>query len=422
MILVSGTAIAQALPIILMPVVSRLFTPEDFGVLGIFIAFVGFGSTFVALSFPLAIVSNIPREISARLTVVSLTITVPMSTLASAVMWTFMKRDILGFETLPGTAPLLAWAVFIYIGVFVTLRYWQVREDQYRRISRATIAQSVGRMATQVLTGLLALGGCGLLLSEFIARLMGVSTLARASVRDIRMLVHTSRFADYVVVVKEFRKFPLLSTPSSMLNSLSIAMPIPLLTAAYGLGVSGQFSMAYRSLALPVAVVSAAVADVFHSQIAKAAGSSIEQAQRLFLRVAIALLGLGILPSALVLLWGPELFELVLGSQWHQAGVIASGIIPWLLATFVVGPLSRVVLVFRGQEIKLVYDILALVSVVGAIQFASSSGFSIEGTARLLGITQSLVYIVYFLLLWYIVRSQRPGTEDEQGAPNLQKG
>lgn len=423
LVLVSGTAIAQALPILMMPVISRMFSPDDFGVLGLFTAFIGFGTTFIALSFPLAIVSNVPRLISARLVVISLAITIPMATIAAVALFVFRSQALLGFEALPAVAPLLAWAVFIFIGVFVTLRYWQVREDQYRRISSATIAQSVGRVATQLVVGLLSLGGTGLLVSEFVARLMGVSTLAKSSLRNVADLVKGSRLSNYLADIREFRKFPLLSTPSSMLDSLSIALPIPLLTTAYGLAVSGQFSMAYRSLALPVAVVSAAVADVFHRQIAEAAGTSMEHAQRLFWKVGIVLLLAGLLPSIVVGFWGPALFEVVLGAQWRQSGAIASGIIPWLLATFVVGPLSRVVLVFRGQEIKLVYDVLALASVVGSIQYGQFAGYSVESTARLLGVTQTCVYAVYFLLLWHIVRSHasHAKSQDDQALSQRRK-
>lgn len=399
-VLASGTVLAQAIPIAFTPVISRLFTPDDFGILGLFTSFIAMAVAVVALSFPLAIVSAESRRVSAQLAVISFAVVIPMATILAGILAIFRHGGILGFGELPPVSIPIVWLTSAFIGVFVTLRYWHVRESQFSPIAKATVGQSIGRVVTQIATGILSLGGVGLLVSEVVGRGTGVMRLGRMAVKEIPVDARDTPRSEYLAVIREFRKFPLLSTPSTLINSLSQALPVPLLAAAYSLTISGQFSMAYRVLALPIAVVGAAVADVFHGHLAKLARQNMARARRLFLQVAAALLLLGALPSIIIVLWGPEIFSFVLGDQWSAAGVIASGIMPWLLASFVVSPLSRVVLVFQGQGKKLIYDILAIIGVVACIQVGSSYDFSIERTATLLGISQSVVYVIYFILLW----------------------
>lgn len=399
----TGTAIAQALPILFTPVISRLFSPGEFGVLGLFTAFISMTAGAAGLSFPLAIVSNIPRQTSARLVGLSLLVTLPVTMVLVVVLAIAMRFGILGFHELPTISLLWAWIVLVSVGVFSAFRYWQLREQQYRRISTAVVAQSIGLTIAQLVTGALSLGGVGLISSEVVRRTTGVWTLARASWRDVLAAAGPTSKRDYWAVAREFKKFPLLSTPSSFINSLALALPAPLFVSAYDLSQAGQFSMSYRVLALPVSLIGAAVADVFHGQLSRTAGKDRAGILRLFLRVTAGLFALGIIPSLIIVFWGSELFSVVLGSQWKLAGDIAAGIMPWVLFSFVVGPLSRAVLVFRGQEFKLVYDLAALAGVVGGIWLGSAQGWSIAETARILGVTQSAAYIVYFGLLFRIV-------------------
>lgn len=406
MVLASGTAVAQALPVLFTPLLSRLFTAEAFGELGLFTSFVAVGATIVSLSFPLAIVSGPTSRVAAMLTILGLLVTVPMATVLTLFLWYLRTNDGVGFGAVPVISIPAAWCVLVLIGAFTSLRYWLVRETAFEVISRATVGQSVGRVAAQLATGVAAMSGAGLILAEVVGRTVGLWTLISRCFRDIVREIKGVSRADYIATASEFRKFPLLSTPSSVLDSLSTALPIPLLTTYFGLSAAGQFSMAYRTLALPIALIGAAVADSFHAEIARTARADIRTSRNLFFRVAILLFGLGIVPSFMVLLFGHTIFRLVLGAQWEQAGVLASAIIPWLLASFVVSPLSRVVLVFRGQELKLIFDGLSILGVIGAIVLGASQDWPLERTARLLGASQAVAYLIYFGLLWRILNDQ----------------
>jgi O-antigen/teichoic acid export membrane protein len=126
---------------------------------------------------------------------------------------------------------------------------------------------------------------------------------------------------------------------------------------------------------------------------------------RFFLKVAGGLFCLGLTPMLIVGVWGEELWKVFLGNQWSDAGRIAAVIAPWALMQFAVSPVSRLVTVLHGQEMKLVYDVLGLLSVTGILTLGSRRGWSIVETCSALGWSQALVYGIYFVLLFRIVKT-----------------
>jgi hypothetical protein len=110
---------------------------------------------------------------------------------------------------------------------------------------------------------------------------------------------------------------------------------------------------------------------------------------------------------AAVAIFGDALWPAILGDEWVTAGKVAAVITPWALAQLAVNPVSRVVAVYQGQEFKLVFDVLALLSVIAVVSLASTLGWTLITTCAVLGVTQALAYGVYFLLLIRILKKYR---------------
>jgi len=404
LVISGGTGIAQLLPILLTPVLTRMYSPEDMGLLGLYVAFVGFCANATTLGFSMAIVSGRTDREGARLVLLSGLMVVPMATVFTILLACMVVMNVLGFGELNRYSIVAMWVSLIFTGAFLTLRYWLVRSRGYLAISHALIAQSTGRMGTQVLLGFTPLGWAGLIAGEVVGRGSGLMRVWRTARDDLGALLSGVTRRDILTTASEFKKFPLLTTPSSLLNSLGLVLPVPLITMHFGLYEAGQFAVAYRVLGLPLSLVGASVADVFHSRIGRLSREVPKRAIRFLILVSASLLAIGILPMIVVTFFGDRLFQFVLGDEWSTAGLLAAAIAPWVLMEFVVGPVSRVVLVYRGQELKLIYDVLALISIVGGILYGSSQGWTLVETCRLLGWTQAAVYSVYFFLLLRIIR------------------
>lgn len=403
-IIASGTAIAQAIPILLTPILTRLYSPNDMGMLGLYTAFISFLANALSLGYSQAIVTGRTDDEGEALAALSCLIVMPMSIGGALLLALFSTMGWLGFGELPLWTSIAMALSLGLTGVFFSLRYWLVRIGAYRIISTATVAQSIGRVATQIIAGVLGMQWVGLVLGEVIGRASGLGRFWNATSDDVRSRIRHPDAPALRGVAILYRKFPLFTAPSSLLNSLSLVLPVPLIAMYFGIQPAGQFAIASRVMLLPLSLIGGSVGDVFHSRIADLSRRAPERAQQLFLSVVGVLFAVGLAPALIVGTWGDTLFPRVLGSSWREAGVLAAAIVPWVLAQFVVSPVSRLVQVYQGQELKLIYDILALTSIAGVLSYGAYQGWSLAATCTLLGWSQAGVYGVYLLLLLRILR------------------
>lgn len=403
----SGTAIAQAIAIILTPLLTRLYSPGDMGMLGLYTAFISFLANALSLGYSQAIVTGKTDEEGVILTALSILIVVPMSLAGALLLILFSAMDWLGFGQLPLWTAMAMTLSLILTGIFFSLRYWLVRIGAYRTISSATVSQSIGRMATQIAAGVLGMQWVGLVLGEVIGRALGLGRFWSRTGVDVRSLIQQPDISALRAVAVLYRKFPLFTAPSSLLNSLSLVLPVPLITMYFGIQPAGQFAITSRIMLLPLSLIGGSVGDVFHSRIAEISRTAPNRSQKLFLSVVGILFAVGLVPALIIGMWGDTLFPRILGNSWQEAGVLAAAIVPWVLAQFVVSPVSRLVQVYQGQELKLIYDILALISIVGVFIYGNRAGWSLLATCTLLGWSQAAVYGVYLLLLFRILRKHK---------------
>jgi O-antigen/teichoic acid export membrane protein len=123
----------------------------------------------------------------------------------------------------------------------------------------------------------------------------------------------------------------------------------------------------------------------------------------LFQRTSLTLLLLGSIPAAILWFWSGPLFRLVFGAQWALSGTIAGLVAPWYLSEFVVTPVSRVVLVLSGQEMKLIWDVLSLGSLLAVFFIAQWRFMGPLQTIRVLTLVNTTLRLIYYLILVRII-------------------
>lgn len=402
-VLGGGTVIGQVAAIAASPLLTRLYSPAEFGLFGVFTMFVASAALLASLKYEAAIVGANGEADASHLAVLSLGLILPMAVVGALLLDGLSRFSLAGFGVLDDGLGLLvlSWAIITVWGASFVYRYWLLREGRFNVISEVTILQSVGRAVGQIGLGVAGAGWVGLAVGDGLGRLFATIRAAVASggLAKRRLL----RVAPVVGVARRYREFPLYLGPSTLVNSLALLLPVPLLTAYYGPGVAGAYFLVERVLAVPSGVIARSVADTFHHRLALSARKGPAAGKRLFLKTGFGLLSLAI-PIAVLLAWlGPGLFSVVFGSEWKQAGIFAAMLAPWFLARFSVSPLSRVVLVMGGQRIKLIYDAVAAVAVVSVIGLSGRMGTPAADALLTLSFTQVLVYMVYAALLFRIV-------------------
>ena len=167
--------------------------------------------------------------------------------------------------------------------------------------------------------------------------------------------------------------------------------------------MGGYYSLVWRAVAVPTVVVTVAIADTFHSRLAECAREAPTQIMGLFKRTSLILLVLGSIPAVILWFWGEPLFLFAFGSRWALSGTIAALVAPWYLSEFVVTPVSRVVLVLSGQEMKLIWDVLSVASLLAVFFVAQWRAMVPLQTIRILTVLNTSLRVVYYLILIRII-------------------
>lgn len=408
-ILSGGSAVGQGLSVALAPLITRLYHPDNLGQVGLFTAFVNVAVLLASLRYELAIVSARNDREAAQLTMCCFLLGLPVSTVSALTFYLLVRNGILGYGNMPVYSAVLIIPAIFSTAAFTALRYWLLRKERFGLISHGTVLQSASRAVSQTGFGWLGAYTAGLLAGEIIGRCSGMSRMLRAAWPALKREVAVSDLRQIKATLKNNRQFALYSLPSSLLDTLAATISLPLLVYLYGLNAGGSYSLVWRVLALPAVLITANVADAFHSRAAVISQNNPDALAGLMKRMASLLLFIGICPAAILVAFGPQLFGWSFGSKWVEAGTMAGWIAPWFLAQFVVNPLSRVVLVVGRQKVKFVYDVINFGGTISVFVIAHHCQWPVMTAIAALAVLKTIAYGIFFLLLLNISSTSLDG-------------
>jgi O-antigen/teichoic acid export membrane protein len=412
-----GTATAQAVNVVVAPVLTRLYSPADLGALGLFTSFVVVAAVATSMSYELGIVSASNKEKAARLTWASMLLSIPVCAVCGIALYIMMHFQWLGYGVLPAYSIPIMVVTLLFISMFSNLRYWEIRQHHFEIVARTTVVQQVTRSISQAVLGFAGIGPAGLLFGEMLGRGAGVGSLFRNAWPTLRSVSARARRSDLVSALAENRNLAVYSLPSSLIDTLAANIPLPLLVQLYGSALGGQFSLMQRVLAVPLALIATSVADTFHCRIAVCARERPGEMLGLFVRTSAGLFLLALGPALILFFTGDRLFTLVFGEPWTTAGTLAGISAPLFLSQMIVSPLSRLVFVLRGQKSKLIYDLTLMAGILLIFGIAWRQKLSLVHTVWAITLVNILCYFVYYIVLLRIVIKARPNPATE--APRI---
>jgi len=398
-ILSGGSVLAQLFNLVLTPVITRLYVPANFGQLALFMAFFSVAVVAVSLNYEFAIVSAPSDREAAHLTLCSFLLSLPVAAAAGLIFYGLVRFQISGYGAMPLYAAALIAPALICAACFAALRYWLLRGERFGLISRGAVVQNASRALAQSGFGFLGPHTAGLLLGEIIGRCSGMTRMLRTAWPGLKRELIGCDFGELRAALKKNRRFAVYSLPSSLLDTLAVSISFPLVVYFYGLNAAGSYALVARALALPAVLITANVADAFHSRAALMWQQDPAALPGFVKRMATVLLLIGAMPAAILVAFGPRLFVWVFGGRWTEAGVMAAWAAPRFLAQFVVNPLSRMVLVAGRQEVKFVYDIMAFVGTIAVFAAARHWGWTVIRLVAALAALNTMAYAVFFLLI-----------------------
>lgn len=341
--LMSGTAVAQIIPILASPIISRLYSPAETGVFTICMSIVAVVVTVSTGRYDLAIVLPKKEEDARGLVKLATRFNTLVCTLVGLVLLIFaepiaQRMSIPEFKWwLVGTA-VISWA-FAQASIYT---YWCNRHKGYGLLARNKLGQAVATTGTQLGFGALRWGPAGLLISTLLGQLWSTGNLFVRSRAEIYGLPSTSTRK----VMREHRKMPLLNAPTALLDSVRTNGVTLLIGRLFDHVAVGHFGQAWKLLQTPAALINSSLSQVFFQKLATVErGGMLRIVRQSALRSAL----IGILPFAAIYFLSPPLFPIVFGSPWAMSGLIGAALVPWLFMNFITSPISTVFIVTHRQ-------------------------------------------------------------------------
>ncbi len=391
--LAGGNAIAALIAYAAQPVLSRLYTPEAFGVADLFAAAVAVLVPIGSLRYEDALL--LPAEDSD----------------AAHLFW-LATLVTLGAAALLGLASLLPvvgglsigpWALWL-APTFVVLRAvqlseaWLTRRRQFGALAGSPVARSIVTTGWRFAGALPAYGAtAGSLIASFVGgQAVAAAWQARPLLAEKALRTRPQR-ATLARVATRYRRFALMTAPAVLFNNLTGRLPIFLLAFYFSEAIVGQFGRVLLTLAVPLALVGRAAGRVFipDAVAAHRAGTLARVSERFHAQ----LVWIGLYPALALIVAGPELFAFVFGAVWREAGLYAQWLSPWLLLASVCAPLTALFDVTEHHQRDVATGLLQSALVVAALVAGAQTGSALF-TVSVLGAAGVTGRLVQLGTLW----------------------
>lgn len=398
--LVSGTGVAQLIPVIIIPVLTRLFTPAEIGIYASFVAFFQIVSVISCGRYEYAIIISPYQKEADRLTLIS-------TSLASATgLLLFLVLVILApaLSGLFGIPQLSSWSWIILLpvavaahGLFLSMTFTLNRNKQYGKIGAGKIIHTGSTGLLQILAGFRAAGFTGLIFGKVAGVVLSVFYVWWHTVDNFRNGFREFSLQRIRQTVYKYRNYPFFNAPHALTTSVSSNLPVILFIAYFSEAIAGFFAMAIRACYMPIQIISIAYGQVLGKRLAEIKNDKLpiwsfvkKNASYLFL--------IGLIPFGILFAVSPSLFSFVLGEEWVITGEYIRIITPWVFLSFILNPLNYIPMIFNRQRKAFIIEIIYMILRLAAIVTGAMAG-SVTLSLTLYTITGVLVLAYQFH--WY---------------------
>ena len=326
------------------PLLTRLYTPDDFGVLAVYAGILSIITVLGCLRYEIAV--PLPKTNIAAYNIMALCVII-LAFLTACVgvvvnLWGVIFLDSLGMSRLIPFSWLIPVGMF-FTGFYSIFNYWAIRNKKFKDITISKIIQSLSMLIVQVV--FFKSGAVILVVGQAIGQGSGFIRLTKTV--NKRRAVKTVRLKRIKKLALRYKNFPLFSTWTGIFNTLGDQLPSLIFAAVFSSSAAGLYALAHRVVSMPASIIGQAVANVFLSSAPQARRDG--NLDKLLFKVVLTLALLAF-PAAMFMAVNAEvLFSLIFGESWRIAGVYAAILVPMLLMGFVTSPVTTLCAVLNKQ-------------------------------------------------------------------------
>lgn len=396
--LFTGSVIGQSLVLLSLPILTRLFSEEAFGIYVLYGSTVFLLKTLATFCYELSIILPKRDKDAINLFGFSLLIVFLFSSLLF-VLIVFFQDNIVGILKVQRISYFIYFvplSVFL-LGNITVLDYWNNRTNFFIYLSIGTVSKSATMSSVQLLTGFSTLKSMGLIPGMILGQFVNFIVVAKLAFNRLKQDAKHLSIKRMLFLAFRYRDIPIFNTILTFTNTLSNELPVLLITRYFGLGYAGVYGLAIKVAKTPSGIVGQSISQVFFNEASKTYNSG----GNLFLLIKKTYKNLFILALTIFIpLFIISYFlDFLFGENWNSAGVYVRILIPWLFVMFLNSPVSTLITILNKQKTILGYNILLLISRF----FALYLGYTIYNDILIslflfsvVGVFFNLIILIYF--------------------------
>lgn len=395
----TGQFVAALIPLFAAPILGRLYLPSDYGALATYMAIASVLGAVSTLQFQQGIIV----ESSEQRAVALIDVCLWVSGLVSLVALVISVALFLGMGGSSSFADVRGWLLLLPVtalgaGATAAIAALANRRKRYGFMARIQIIAVAATVLVSIVLGWLQWGAHGLFTSYVLGNLITVGAHVRLY---HSMIAHRPRLdrGRLLAVARRHWRFPAFSLPTEVTGTISMQLPVFALSAVGALPLLGAFTRARQLVSMPITLVGGSIGQVFRQRAAEQYRDN-GNCRRIYVRTFLVLLAAGLPPTLLLMAIAPQLFRVVLGPNWTEAGEIARILAPMLLLRMTTSPLTNVFIIAGAQREALILMVGGTILCAAAVLYPIVAGVSEVGVVYGFAGAYSVIYLAHLIRGW----------------------
>ena len=393
----SATTIAQFISIGTAPILYRIYDKSHYGTLGLYMAITGVIGVFSTLQYLQTILLEKEDENAVNAMWLNRIIN-SFFAVFTFVIILILFPFIIDWVKNPS---LNKWLWFVPVSIFFAgqnqiFRVWANRKKEYNLLTFNMVFMAILTPLISIGLGYALQNETGLFIGLIVGQSLPTLILFLGLRKKYELGFGAASFQKMKNLAIANKQFPIYSLPSEFVNRFTNQLPVFMLNSFVGPAAVGVYNLAMRMLGLPIQFIGGAISTVFQQRATEDYNNT-GSCRPIFLKTLKTLSLIAVVPTLVVLLFGPDMFALVFGEKWREAGIYAQILVIMLSSKLIVSPLSYLFFIAKKQKEDFIWHIWMLISNSIVFYIMLKLEYKVEMVLLAFSLNYTLIYLIYII-------------------------
>ena len=402
----SGAMISTLVALGTMPIISRIFDKNDFGVYAVFVSVTSLVGMFATAFYPTAFV--IPKLKVDFLKLLKASIFGMLITTIVVCITILLFRETFVRSFNLGNIQTYIWLLpigIIFSESFKIIQNWNVRNAKFNKNASSNVSMKLSERVMNILTGTLYAPSPGSLIYSYLVSLsVGISFLYQKRMFTEFKAALRIPLKQVFQACREYIKYPFFVMPANLINKFTSDLPLYFLALYFSTSITGGFSFALTLLNVPLKIIGTSIASVFYQKAAEIYIDSPSLLSDFTIKLHLKMLIIGSIVFGVIFAFGEFIFSFVFGNEWALAGQFASILSIFYIYRVISSPLSKVFSITRNEQYTLWINIILASTRTISIYFGVLTEDPLKAVLYF-SIGNLIGYFITNLLVFYVLKA-----------------